>query len=313
MIWPFRRPAPSRASRIAIKPPKPATERAPLALVLIARNEAARIGDWLAFHALAGVSHVFLYDNGSTDDTVAIAGRFSGCPVTIIPWQLNTAEAKTGMIIPRQIMAYAHAICTFGAGFERMGFIDTDEFLVPVKATTLPEALADLPHLNVSLPWAMFGHNGHDTPPDDAYPFAFTQRAARSEGPLLNFKCIVDPCAVTQVSTHKFETAQGKDVSANTRGQTARNAARQGAFVTHEVIQLNHYYLMSRQELQQKLNGPAVSGSAQEQRAAAVMRKAELIEASPVKDTAAVDFLARHGIHNTAALRGRMGDREGSA
>ncbi|MCK0096448.1 glycosyltransferase family 92 protein [Yoonia sp. F2084L] len=306
MMWPFRRPAPSRASRIAIQPPKPEAARASLALVLIARNEAARIGDWLTFHALAGVSHVYLYDNGSTDQTAQIARDFTGCSVTIIPWKLDTSEAKTGMILPRQILAYAHAICTFGAGYQRMGFTDTDEYLVPHTTLTLPEALAALPSPNISLPWTMFGHGGHKIAPPDAVPFAFQQRAPEAVGPLLNFKCIVDPCDVTQVSTHKFHTRSQGDVSSNTLGQTAPNARRTGSFVTQQAIQLNHYYLMSEEEMQAKISGPAVSGSAQKQRAAAVLRKAALIEENPITDTAAIDFLARHGITNTQALRARF-------
>ncbi len=306
MIWPFRRPTPSRASRIAIRPPAPAAQRADLALVLIARNEAARIGDWLAFHALAGVSHVYLYDHGSTDKTAQIAHDFTGCPVTIIPWKLDTSEAKTGMILPRQILAYAHAICTFGGGYQRMGFTDIDEYLVPRETTSLPEALAEINSPNLSLPWTMFGHSGHDEAPYDAVPFAFQKRAPHAVGPLLNFKCIVDPCDVTQVSTHKFQTASGGNISSNTLGRTAPNQGRTGAFVTQEVVQLNHYYLMSRQQMQAKLDGPAVSGSARDQRAAAVLRKAALIEEAPITDTAAINFLARHGITTTEELRARF-------
>ena len=305
-MWPFRKSAPSRASRINIRPPAPAQQRADLALVLIARNEAARISDWLAFHALAGVSHVYLYDHGSTDETAQIAHDFTGCPVTVLPWQLDTSEAKTGMILPRQILAYAHAICTFGGGYHRMGFIDTDEYLVPRNAASLPEALADIDSVNLSLPWTMFGHGGHDAAPIDAVPFAFRQRAPHATGPLLNFKCIVDPCDVIQVSTHKFQTATHGNISSNTLGQTAPNTGRSGDFVTQEVIQLNHYYLMSREQMNAKLEGPAVSGSAKDQRAAAVLRKAALIEEAPVTDTAAVDFLARHGIATTKDLRTRF-------
>lgn len=306
MIWPFRRAAPSRANRITIRPPAPVDQRGGLALVLIARNEAARIGDWLAFHALAGVSHIYLYDNGSTDQTARIVREFTGCATTIIPWVLDTSEGKTGMILPRQVLAYAHAICTFGGAYQRMGFIDTDEYLVPRNALTLPEALAGMEATNLSLPWTMFGHNGHDIAPTDAVPFAFQKRAQVAAGPLLNFKCIVDPCDVTQVSTHKFQTASQGDHSSNTLGQRERNAQRTGAFVTREVVQLNHYYLMSKAETAAKIAGPAVSGTSQDQRAAAIMRKAAIIEEAPVTDTAAVDFLARHGIATSQELRNRF-------
>ncbi|MCF2872464.1 glycosyltransferase family 2 protein [Octadecabacter sp. G9-8] len=305
-MWPFRPKTPPRASRIAIKPPVADAVQAPLALVLIVRNEAARLYDWLTFHALAGVSHVFIYDNASDDDTVAIAQAFTGCDVTVIPWVLNTSEARTGMILPRQILAYAHAISTFGGGFKRMGFIDTDEYLVPKDHATLPAALAALNHpANLSLPWAMFGHNGHDGPASDAVPFAYTARAAVSQGPLLNYKCIVDPCALTQVSTHKFEVA-GSNKTTNTRGAIATNKTRSGAFVCDDVIQMNHYYLMSRSEMRAKMDNPAVSGTDPAKRGAAIAKKAALIEAAPVQDDAAVAFLARHGITTTAQLRAKF-------
>lgn len=302
-MWPFKSRTPKLATRIAITPPKPAASRDPLALVLIARNEGKRLADWLTFHAIAGVSHVILYDNGSTDDTVAIALNFKGCPVTIVPWMLDAAEAKTGMVLHRQILAYAHAICTFGSRFERMGFVDTDEYLVPRDALTLPQALATLPHPNISIPWTMFGHNGHTDAPTDAVPFAFVERAPISEGPLLNFKCIIAPCEVTLVNTHRFETRAHGAQTSNTQNVVATNKQRSGDFVCYEGIQLNHYYLLSRQEMLAKISGPAVSGSPHEQRKKAVLRKAELIEAAPIRDTCAVKFLALHGVTDTSTLR----------
>ena len=302
-MWPFRQAAPSRASQIKIKPPVRAKKQKALAIVIIARNEAFRIGDWLSFHAIAGASHIILYDNGSTDETATIARSFTGCPVTVIPWQFESSEAKTGMIIPRQILSYVHAICNFGAGFKKMAFIDADEFLVPVDAPDLPTALAQVSFPNISLPWTMFGHSGHEQPPEDALVFAFTQRAREAAGPLLNFKCIVDPCEVSQVSTHKFRTRQDGDLTRNTLGQTARNSQRTGSFVTTEVIQLNHYYLMSRHDMLLKLRGPAVSGVGQAQRSAAIQKKAELIESHPVEDLRAITFLNRRGIVDTNSLR----------
>lgn len=303
MIWPFRTPTPNLATRLAVQTPQAAPNRAPLALVLIVRNEATRIGDWLTFHAIAGASHVILYDNGSTDDTVAIARGFKGLDVTIVPWVLEASEVKSGMRLHQQVLAYAHAIGTFGSGFRRMSFIDADEYLVPRDAMSLPEALEALPHPNISLPWTMFGHSGHDEAPTDAVPFAFQKRAPVSEGPLLNYKCIVDPCEVTSVNPHRFETRAEKNRTSNARGDVTTNKQRSSGFVCHDVIQLNHYYLLSKQEMLAKISGTAISGTAREQRKEAVLRKAKLIEANPVLDSSAVTFLARHGVHDTAALR----------
>ncbi len=299
MIWPFSRTAKkARASRISIKPPEAVAQRYGIALVTIAKNEESKIEDWLTFHALAGVREVILYDNLSTDRTAEIARNFKGMPVTVIPWQLHTQTCSPVLILPRQILAYCHALSTFGGQFRWMAMIDIDEYIVPKTHATIPEALETLSmHANVSLPWTMFGHNGHDIPPSAPVPFSYTRRAAKAEGPLLNFKCIVDPTEVTKVSVHKFETARMKRRSANTRGVVAHNKQRKNAkYVTQDLLQLNHYYLMSRQETEEKLMRGAVSGVPLERRTASVREKQDLIEAQATSDRSALDFLSRHGI-----------------
>lgn len=301
MIWPFSKSKKKgRASRVSIKPPVPAPDRHGIALVAIAKNEAHRIEDWLTFHALAGVREVILYDNISDDNTAEIACNFSGMKVTVIPWQLHTETAVPVMVLPRQILAYCHAICTFGGRFRWMSMIDLDEYIVPKSGRSILEALSPLEaHSNISLPWTMFGHNGHDAPPEIPIPFGYTARATQQSGPLLNFKCIVDPTEVTKVSVHKFETATMGKNTVNTLGQRATNKTRKSdGFVTTDVLQLNHYYLLSRQETDEKINRGAVSGVSNDTRAKSLREKQALIEATPITDNSALDFLARHGIKN---------------
>ncbi|WP_376872897.1 glycosyltransferase family 92 protein [Albirhodobacter sp. R86504] len=253
MLRLFRRKL-RRADRIDITPPHPAPDRKGLAIVVIAKNEAEHILDWLSFHALAGVSEIILYDNMSTDAMAQIARSFTGCPVTVIPWQITAQTARTPMMLPRQSLAYVHAICTFGGKFSRMAFIDVDEFLVPQECDTIEAALATLNDApNISLPWVMFGHNGHETPPREAMPFAYTQRAPKTIGPLLRWKCIVDPCEVTQVSPHKFHTRDHGSRTMNTEGKTTSNKFRNEAFVTFKHLTVNHYYLRSKAETEAKI------------------------------------------------------------
>ncbi|MEE1110133.1 MAG: glycosyltransferase family 2 protein, partial [Lachnospiraceae bacterium] len=40
-----------------------------LAVVVIVKNEELYIREWIEYHRLAGISHIYLYDNGSTDKT----------------------------------------------------------------------------------------------------------------------------------------------------------------------------------------------------------------------------------------------------
>lgn len=300
----FRKRKTQRASRMNIKPPAPEEGRHGLAIVLIVKDEEDYLQDWLTFHAAAGVRHIFVYDNGSTDRTAEIARDFKGCNTTVISWVFDLSVSKPEMVLPRQILCYCHAISNFGGGYRWMAFIDVDEFLVPRGRVSIPDALDGLAGFtNLSVPWVMFGHNGHASTPADPVPYAFTKRARELSGPLLNFKCIVDPCDVTQVSTHKFRTNAMQGRSANTKGETAENKRRTGDFVTTEVLQLNHYYLLSEEEMRRKMERGGVSGVENSRRREAISEKAALIELSPQKDLSAVEFLNCTGVADAGSFR----------
>ena len=56
--------------------------------------------------------------------------------------------------------------------------IDVDEYIVPRDDMRIDDVLADLnAFTNISLPWTMFGHAGHDDPPVLPIPYAFNRRA----------------------------------------------------------------------------------------------------------------------------------------
>lgn len=298
MIWPFVKNKVGRASKVNITAPTPNPDRHGLAIVAILRNEADYLHDWLTFHTLAGAREIILYDNGSTDNTLKIARNFTGLKVTILPWILSAISHKPAVVLPQQIMAYCHAVCTFGANFRWLAFIDIDEFIVPRNKMTILDVLENLEdHSNISLPWIMFGHNKHKAQPDMPVPFAYTQRSPDLSGALLNFKCIVDPCDVTQVSTHKFRTKTMGRNTTNSLGKVKSVKARGNtSFLTEEHLCLNHYYLKSQDETEAKISGGAVSGVSKTQRETAIRLKARLIEANTVSDTSAIDFLMQHNI-----------------
>ena len=293
--------SPKRASKVSIVPPVPGNQREGIAVVAIMRNEAANICDWLKFHKLAGVRNFILYDNGSQDNTIEVARSVHGIDINVIPWQLNATTVKAGIFLPPQIIAYCHAISCFGHKYRWMSFIDIDEYLVPKSKINLQECLAPLSDFsNVSLPWVMFGTNGHKVPPTKAIPYAYTQASNNLEGPLLNFKCIVDPCKVKTVSVHKFETLDMGGNTANDLGIIAKNKRRTSPdFISTSNLQLNRYYTKSKQDLFHKINSGAISGANQTQRSQAIMLKLRLIEQNSYYNEDAVQFLKRHKINTT--------------
>ena len=98
----------------------PASEREGLAFVLIAKNEAPYIKEWLDFHIKQGVSHFIIYDNESTDNFREVLEPY-------IKSGLVTYSVIRGR--RRQHDAYNKAVHDFRQKFRYMAFIDADEFM----------------------------------------------------------------------------------------------------------------------------------------------------------------------------------------
>lgn len=283
-------------TRICITPPTAKADRSGVAIVLIVRNEARHIAEWARFHLHAGVGAFFVYDNASTDGTIeAIRAAIPGDALTVIPWRQPRFRTTTGREVHNQVLAYAHALANFGPAFRWMAFIDVDEFMVPVTAASIPVALQGLEDAaHVSLPWHMFGRNGHEVPPEGGVVKNYLNRADPQElthG--RNFKCLVDPTRVTEVGVHGFDI-EGRAEGVNDAGQRAAHKDRdQPGFFSRQRLQLNHYYTRSNAELQAKIGRGSNKDVQADKHIRRVMRIVTAIEADTVEDRTALDFLAR--------------------
>lgn len=296
---------PPHTSTMVPGTPAPVSGRGGLAIVAIMKNEADHIADWVRFHALAGVRDFYIYDDGSTDDSRALAQSVGGTNVTLIPWKLSASLSAPTVGFSRQVLAYCHAIENFGGAYRWMGFIDIDEYIIPKSADAILDVLSGLEaHTNISLPWTMFGPNGHSDKPDLPAPFAYTTRAKDRAGPLLNFKCIIDPTDVVEARVHRFRTRKMGRTSSNDSGTVAHYKARsKDTFLSDKALQLNHYYTRSRAELDLKLSKGAVSDSPLDRRGRKIQEKLVIIEDTAIEDRSALTFLARHGIDTPEAFR----------
>lgn len=288
--------------KLAITPPEPQADRYGIAIMACVKNEAPYIGEWVRFHRAVGIRHFYIYDDGSTDGTQALlASILPADALTILPWVARMTDAASGQLLNGQTIAFAHAILNFGAAYSRMAFIDVDEFLLPKQGSTIEQALegaAGFP--NVSLPWHMFGTSGHAARPDGPLLLNYTMRGAdpltRQEN-VSNFKCIVDPCEVVEVSVHQFRTRQHGDLTVNDAGERfTRSARKSPAFYSNRFLQLNHYYSKSRAELQAKVSRGWSYDAERMKYERKVLGIVEAIEKDAVEDRSMIDFLARHPI-----------------
>jgi hypothetical protein len=95
-----------------------------LGLCCIVKDETPFLEEWIAFHTLMGVEAFVIYDNGSSipvRDT--LHPMFDKNFITVIN--------APGRI--QQLPCYDHCLKVFGGQFAWLGFIDMDEFAVPLR------------------------------------------------------------------------------------------------------------------------------------------------------------------------------------
>jgi Glycosyltransferase family 92 len=293
---------PPYTKQISISPPEPAPGRSGIAVAATVKNEGSYIAEWLSYHRAVGARHFIIYDDGSTDETLSEIRRvLAPESVTVVPWSLRLVDVSSDQILNSQAIAFSHAILNFGRDYRWMAFIDVDEFLLPKAGNTIEDALSSVNGFpNVSLPWHMFGTSNHVRRPAGPVLQNYTMRSAdplSRKKNASNFKCVVDPCEVTEVSIHHFKTRQHGENTCNDVGFVATRKGRKKAeFYSNAALQLNHYYSKSKEELDAKLaRGPA-SPASRLRYETRVRTAMDSIEAEMVEDAEMIKFLARTGL-----------------
>ncbi len=215
-----------------------------LGLVLIVKNEARYLPEWIEYHKAVGINRFFIYDNESTDDIRTVLQSYIDDGSVSYIW----CPGKL-----RQYPAYADALDRFRYEVKYMGFIDTDEFILPVKGdnvTVLVEELFDK-HKEaggIVVSWRMFGSDGHIT--DDGKPVigSFLHRAENSFWQHQHVKSICNPrVTVTPNSPHHFEYLPGYHAF-NERDLTVDGPYDlSGEYQECKMLQINHYYVKSKE------------------------------------------------------------------
>lgn len=125
--------------------------RQPLAVMAIMKNEGWNIEEWINHYMAQGADHLFIIDNGSTDDLIEKIG------------QSEHRHNITVLSYPEKHMQSDHYRRALRAERIRQRFVwllvvDADEFCFSKKYDTLPEALNELDWFDVIyMQWTYFG------------------------------------------------------------------------------------------------------------------------------------------------------------
>lgn len=207
-----------------------------LGVCAIVKNEGPYIHEWLTHHRAVGVERFTLYDNGSTDDTLAEIARF-GHPVDVIPWpgQAQQVPAYRDMLTKRRHYA------------EWVAFIDVDEFLTPRGDDSVPDILdcqpADVGTLYVH--WLFFGSSGQEARRPGGVLERFQRRAHFNFAPNRYGKSIVRMSAEPELVTPHM-IAAGRVV--NVAGDAIPLDGSAPERASHDGLALHHYFTKSLEE-----------------------------------------------------------------
>jgi Tfp pilus assembly protein PilF len=213
-----------------------------LSLCLICKDENDYLTEWLDYHILMGVDRFYIYDNESQislRETLKDYIERGWVVVLDIP----------GRSV--QLFAYDHCLQTFGPFTQWMGFIDTDEFLVPKTCLDLKELLKGYEQYGgLAVSSLFFGSSGQKERPVSGQIAAYTLRTHDTFHGNMSMKSIVQPGRTSMpYSPHDFAYHSGYwGVNEGLLRVDSQD------FPNHiEKIQLNHYFCRSESEIELKL------------------------------------------------------------
>lgn len=124
-----------------------------VSICAIFKNESTYFKEWIEYHKIVGVQHFYLYNNFSQDNYFSILKPYieSG-DVTLIEWPYEQG----------QISAYNDCIQRFKSESNWIGFIDLDEFVVPIDNDNIYDFLKQFEKNrgSVMIYWRLFGSSG---------------------------------------------------------------------------------------------------------------------------------------------------------
>jgi hypothetical protein len=254
-----------------------------LAACAIYRDEATYLPEWLEFHRLVGVEHFYLYDNGSTDDSLEVLAPYlDEGVVTRLPWPRY----------PGQYEAYEHCAVEQAGKARWIAFIDLDEFLFSPTGTPLPDLLREYEQfVAVAVNWAVFGSGGHETRPEGLTIENFLWRVRDEGEPNRHVKAIADPSQVIRCRNPHYFFYKDRQSAVDENFNPVRFARTEKP--SFERLRINHYFTRSDEEFLEKLQKGGLAWQLTG-RGWAIRRYRELgAERSEVRDETILPYVPR--------------------
>lgn len=213
-----------------------------LGIVAIAKDEGKYIKEWVAYHKSVGVDKIYLYDNGSSDNTESeIAEYIKSGFVKFISFPGKKM----------QIVAYNNAVKEYGDECRYMAFIDLDEFIVPTKDEPITDTIHRILKRNpyaggIGINWALFGSSGYEKSRPTPVTQTFFRRADETAWPNFHVKTICNPRTVKNYISPHFPVYKLGFINIAPNGR--RQYVWGNRYVDYSEIRCHHYFCKSKEE-----------------------------------------------------------------
>lgn len=214
------------------------------AICLIIRDENEYLQEWIRHHISIGFEHFYLYDHNSKTPIAETIQKklksFEREYVTVIDW--------SGKHVHAQDECYIHVLKNFGHESKWMAFIDTDEFIMLHKHSSINDFLRNYENVGgIYMNWIMFNANGQEKKLDGGVVERFTQQCPDFSQ---YGKVIVRTDRVKKMYIHEADYYGGY----NTVDENGRVVIGRSHPYNTNLIQCNHYYTKSWEEWKRKIS-----------------------------------------------------------
>ena len=250
-----------RNNNIKIKKEMRKSGRNYLSIVCIIKNEALYIDEWIAFNKIIGVDHIYLFNNGSTDNIKdVIVKHVQSGYVTFIDFKGANAQLPLYRLTIRALKKISRWVA----------FIDADEFIIPTDCTLKEYMKKQEDYPGIGINWIVYGTGGHIKRPEGLVTENYLLTFEDPNNPLnLRIKSIVNPKETYDVSSPHFcilkkgkyaVDEDGNEITAKWMYTSGSGPAFTEKNKTNK-IRINHYWTKSEQDLHDKCNRGYAAGS----------------------------------------------------
>jgi len=232
-----------------------------VAICAIQQNESPYLLEWIAFHLNAGVDHIRVYDNDSSDMSLAILNAIAA------KYPISVVAHPTVRGVSPQLSAYRDGIDWLRGRTEFVAFIDLDEFLFGEQSRPLREILhaVDNDVAAIGINQRIFGSNAETEFHPELVTARFTHRAPIDAPGNQFFKSIARVRQIREPNIHNVVLATGLYVfsDGSALGTSMDHPGRATRIVRGQIV-LHHYLTKSRAEFETKrLRGGAAASTAE--------------------------------------------------